>query len=223
MNREEIYQNYLKACHTTTPTSSRKESDYMPSEDEWTVRGTVGNFKWWAYSSFYHPEFHKMDEMKRLSNEDFMVKMSLPGCLIGSAFMEAMNQDEEIRAILRNPVILNVSAYLTGPEKERMQKFEEMLYEAVGQENDVFYFNQEHQQMGVRQQLIMKRDLVMVSYLASENMLQNYAMLAPGLIAAGANTVSGMFVCRVKPAMDGRTPQYFPEGYRIPTIQNPGW
>jgi hypothetical protein len=103
-----------------------------------------------------------------------------------------------------------------------MRKFEEMLYEAVGQQDDIFYFNQEHQQMAVRQALIMNKDLVFLSYLASETMLQNFAMLAPNLISAGANTISGMFICRVKPAMDGRAPEYFPDGCVIPTIENPG-
>jgi hypothetical protein len=222
MNNEVLYQNYVKACHASTPVSSRKEIDSTSSGDNWAVRGMVGNYKWWAYSSFYHPDYHSMNEKKQAANNDFHAKMALPGSFIGISFMEAMNQDEEIRSILRQPVIINISAYLTGQEKVRMKKFEEMLYEAVGQQDDIFYFNQEHQQMAVRQALIMNKDLVFLSYLASETMLQNFAMLATNLISAGANTISGMFICRVKPAMDGRVPEYFPEGFVIPTIENPG-
>ena len=222
MDKNELYINYVKACHSSIPTSSRKESDSNLQNDYWAVRGNIGTFRWWAFTSFYHPEFHKMDEKKKFANEDFHGKMSLPGFMLGYSFTEAINEDEETCNILRNPVILNISEYLTGHEKESLRKFEEFMYEGVGQEDDVFYFNHQHQQMAVRQPLIIKKDLVFLSYLATETMLQNYAMLAPGLIAAGANTVSGMFVCRVKPTMEGKVPDYFPEGYSIPTIQNIG-
>lgn len=221
MNNEELYKAYVSACHSTVSVSARKEVDSNNSKDNWAVRGQMGNFKWWSYCSFYHPDFHNMNPMKQAANVDFQSKMSLPGSLIGYSFMEAMNQDPEIRNILRNPVVLNISAYLTGAERDAMRRFEEVLYEAVGQKHDVFYFNQAHQQMAVRQPYIMGKDLVFPAYKASEVMLQNFAMMAPGLISAGANTVSGMFICRVKPTMDGRTPDYFPEEYRIPVISNP--
>lgn len=222
MNKEEFYLNYVKACHSSTPISNRKEIDSTSSEDEWTVRGNIGAFRWWAFSTFYHPDFHKMNEMKLNANEDFQIKMSLPGCMVGISFTEAINRDEELCAILRNPVILNLSAYMTGREKESMLKFEEFMYEGIGQEHEVFYFNQEHQQMAVRQPLIMKKDVIFMSYRASETMLQNFAMLAPNFIAAGANSVIGLFICRVKPSVDGRTPEYFPEGYHIPHIEQIG-
>jgi hypothetical protein len=222
MTKNELYLQYVDQCHSSVPVSKRTEIDSKSSEDRWAVRGTLGAFKWWALTSYYHPDFHNMTEEKKKANSHFQSQMALPGCLIGYSFMESINEDEETRNLFRQPVFLNVSAYLTGQERDNMLKFEELLYESVEQAHDVFYFNQQHQQMAVRQPLIMGKDLIFPYYRASEVMLENFAMLAPGLIAAGANTVSALFVCRIKPTIDGKTPTYFSEGFRIPIIQNPG-
>ena len=216
------YLEYVNACHSTIPTTVRSEVDSTREGDSWAVRGQMGGFKWWAYSSVYHPDYHVLDEQKKAANRDFKIKMSLPGAFVGFDFLGAMSGDEEICNISRQPVVLNVSAYKVGAGKIALEKFEQILYESIGQTQDVFYFNQQHQQMAVRQPLIMGKDLVFPAYTASEIMLSNFAMFAPDLIRAGANTVIGVFICRIKPSIDGRSPEYLPEGYNIPIIQNPG-
>lgn len=229
-----LYESYCACCkldNADTCQSSEKDrgKEKGLNTDQLAVSGRAGQYLWVALTCIFDENLHKMDEFKEMHNRHHIDA----ACDIlespSTNLQLAINNDPSLVNLCRAPIVININEYADYFANEEgiriygnfLDYLSHMSYFFSGTPffaSDVFtHIEKEDGKNVIRinPEEIKGKDVIIPQIVATRDTLDLFKKVAKFVCKNGANSAIGVFITRLKPAIDGREPKNISEKYRI--------
>lgn len=206
---EQMYDMYKDSCHRKDSLDSAQslEKHIDPNgKKQFACFGRVGFFEWNAVSLYFDENIHKMNDEKQRFNSHH--QMSMADEFIehpGENLSLAINNDNHLLNLLRNPVVANMSDTFKETNwrlREMETHLRHFMQLPLFSEKEVF--THDENKVVFNHEIYKGKDVIIPFIYATTQTLEIFGRYAKKLADSGANTVIGIFATRIVPTIDGR-------------------
>lgn len=212
------YESYCQFCQNPKETSIYNEDLINSDIGQFTTFGITNGYKWLSLTTYFGSDIYKQKAEKLEQNRNHRQTMLCGGYALGQYLLEALNKSTIAHTYIREPIILNMSAIMPYPHSIYLIYLEKLL-ENFMETTHIESINKYKNSYTYDFQKLHQKDVIIPLIEATQYNLDIFCDIASQICGPNkATSVFGIFITRLKPALDGRETKIINEEDKIPII-----